>query len=121
MPDFVYAVGAVYAVVDCDKSNVVGGESNLHKPACFKMISAETGLVFHDYDSNLSVLDILHHFHVGRSCEVNTAISIINVKLAVTEAVFICVFLKYELLVRDTVGFPLEHILLRESAVEGCY
>jgi len=85
------------------------------------MISAETGLVFYDYDSNLTVLDILHHFHMGRSCKVNAAISVVDVELAVAEAMFVCVLLKYELLVGDTVGFSLEHILLGESAVKGGY
>lgn len=116
----VYAVGTVNTIVDCNKSDIAGRKDDFHIPACFKVVSAETGLVFYDYHPNLSTLDVPHHFYMGRSCEVNSAITVIDIELAVAKAVFICVFLKYEFLVGDTVGFSLEHILLKESAVKGC-
>ena len=53
--------------------------------------------------------------------KVNAAIAVIDIELAVAEAVFVCVLLKYELLVGDTVGFSLEHILLGKSAIKGGY
>ena len=43
----VYAVGTVHAIIDCDKSDIVGREGYLHKSACFKVISAKMGLVFY--------------------------------------------------------------------------
>lgn len=54
-------VCAVHAIIDGYESDIVLREGNLHQHSRLQIISAETGLVFHNYDSYLAVFNVVHH------------------------------------------------------------
>ena len=114
-------VDAVHAIVYGNKTHIVLWEGYLHQHSRLQIISAESGLVFYNNDSDLSAFHISHEsFEIG-AVEVCTRISVIDIKANVWEAVFLGVLLQYQFLIGNAVGFALLFILLRQTAVKSSY
>ena len=74
-------VCAVHTIVDGDKADIVLWEGDLHQHTRLQIISAESGLVFHDDDSHLAVFNIAHHlFEIG-TVEIGTGVSVIHIEV----------------------------------------
>ena len=83
---FILAVKAIVVIVDSDKANVIFGEGQLNISSGLNIISAETGQIFYDNDTDLAIFHVCHHAFKAGTVEIRTAEAIINIEFRVAEA-----------------------------------
>ena len=82
----ILAVKAVIIIVDGDKPNIIFGKRQLDISSGFNIISAETGQIFYDNDTDLAIFYVCHHAFKAGTVEIRTAEAIINIEFRVAEA-----------------------------------
>lgn len=117
---FIFAVKAIVVIVDGDKPNVIFGKRQLNIPSGLNIISAETGQVLDDNDSDLAVLHIRHHTFKAGAVEIRTAEAIVNIEFRVAESLALGVIREDLSLILNAVGLALHGILMAESAIQCC-
>jgi hypothetical protein len=83
---FILAVKAIVVIVNGNKANIIFGKRQLYIASGLNIISAETGQVLDDNDTDLSIFHICHHTFKAGTIEIRTAEAIINIEFCVTEA-----------------------------------
>ena len=82
----VLAVKAIVVIVDGNKANIIFRKRQLNISSGLNIISAETGQVFYDNDTDLAIFHVCHHAFKAWAVEICTAESVINIEFRVAES-----------------------------------
>ena len=109
----------VHVVIDGDVAHPKLWEPFLDVETGMQLVAAQTAEIFGDDDPDLPILHVSHHALEVRPVEVSPGVSVIHIELWVGKAMVDSVLLQYSLLVLDTVGFPVQPVILTQAAVQG--
>lgn len=84
-----------------------------------KLVAAKTAEVFCDNNADFTIFHISHHALETRPVEVRTRIPVVHIELRIWKAMFDCVLFQYSFLVLNAVGFPVQPVILTQTAIQG--
>jgi hypothetical protein len=86
-------IGAVHAVVDCNKANIRIWEGDFCVETYFEVVSAQSAHIFHNDSADPSGIHFCHQPLEVQAVEGRTAVPVIYEKGCVLETVIISIFL----------------------------
>ena len=95
----------IITIIDCNIADTVFRKEDFHIRSGFDVVASKSGLVFGNDCCHLSFPDIIQKFLKGRTVRVRTAVTIINIVLAIPETVACGILHKHRLLSADAQAF----------------
>ena len=95
----------IITIVDCNIADTVLRKEDFHIRSGFDVVASKSGLVFGNDCCHLSFPDIIQKFLKGRAVRVRTAVTIIDIVLAIPETVACGILHKHRLLSADAQAF----------------
>ena len=98
-----FAAVGIHVVVDGNVADTEHGEAFLDVQSSVKLVSAQTGQVFRDDDSDFAIFHIGHHLLEAGSLKTGPGVPVIHIKTWIRKVVVTRVPLKDHFLILNTV------------------